>query len=106
MSPTVMESQNLPNFNILDVDSRICNFEWILHNDRRKIYDPISKKELIEYRRNGKRWENNQSVQLQKEEFGNLLDIIPLLLDYVGNFEKTCILIDECTVKIERAETE
>ena len=50
--------------------------------------------------------EKNQSVQLEKEEYGKLIEKVPPLLDYVGTFEKTCILIDERTVKNERAEIE
>ena len=38
ISLTVIESQNLPNLQNLDVDSQISHFEWILHNGRRKIH--------------------------------------------------------------------
>ena len=35
---TIIESQNLSNLRNLDVDSQISHFEWILHNDRKKIH--------------------------------------------------------------------
>ena len=38
ISLTIIESQNLPNLQNLDVDSQISHFEWILHNGRRKIH--------------------------------------------------------------------
>ena len=36
-SLTIIESQNLPNLQNLDVDSQLSHFEWTLHNGRRKI---------------------------------------------------------------------
>ena len=110
ISLTIIESQNLPNLQKLDVDSQISNFEWILHNSRRKIHigyrsDTI-KIELVEYRRNENQWKNNQSLQLQREEYDKLLDMVPSLLGYVETFKKSCIIIDECTVKNECTEIE
>ena len=62
ISLTVIKSQNLPvivsqNLLIFYVDSQISNFEWTLHNGRKKIqigYRSDTKKlVLVEYRRNG-----------------------------------------------------
>ena len=68
---TIIEYQNLTNLQNLDVDSQISHFEWTLHNGRRKIhigYRSVTKKiDLVEYRRNGNQWKNNQSLQLQRE---------------------------------------
>ena len=36
ISLIIIESQNLPNLQDLEVDSQISHFEWILHNGRRK----------------------------------------------------------------------
>ena len=113
ISLTIIESQNLPNLQNLDVDSQISHFEWTLHNGRRNDskkmianrYD--SKKiDLVEYRRNGNQWKNNQSLQLQREEYDKILDMLPSLLGYVETFKKSCIIIDECTVENERKEIE
>ena len=46
--------------------------------------------------------ENNQSLQPQREEYDKLLDRLPSLLGYVNTFKKSCIIIDESTVEIER----
>ena len=89
----------------MDVDSQISHFEWTLHNGRRKIHigyrSDTKKIDLVEYRRNG-----NQSLQLQREEYDRLLDMLPSLLGYVEIFKKSCIIIDECTVENERTEIE
>ena len=103
ISLTIIESQNLPNLQNLDVDSQISHFEWTLHNGRRKIHieyrSDIKKIDLLEYRKNGNQWKNNQSLQLQREEYDKLLDMLPSLLGYVETFKKSCIIIDECTVE-------
>ena len=55
---TFIESQILPNLPSLDVDSQISQFEWTMHNGRRKFSHKIQIRyqkriELIEYRRHG-----------------------------------------------------
>ena len=109
-SLTIIESQNLPNLQNLDVDSQKSHFEWTLHNGRRKMHigyrSDTRKIDLVEYRRNGIQWKNNQSFQLQREEYDKLLDMLPSLLGYVESFKKSCVIIDECTVEKERTEIE
>ena len=110
LSLTVLESQNLPKLQDLDTESQISQFEWTLHNGRRKIFlsyrSDIKKIDLIEYRRKGNTWKNNQNFQLERKEYDNLVDFIPSVLSYVETFKKTCIIIDECTVENERSEIE
>ena len=110
VSLTLIESQNLPNLQNLDVDSQISHFEWTLHNCRRKIHigyrSDTKKNDLVEYRRSGNQWRNNQSLQLQREEYDKLLDMLPSLLGYVETFKKSCIIIHECAVENERTEIE
>ena len=92
----------------LDTESQISQFEWTLHNGRRKIFlnyrSDIKKIDLIEYRRKGNTWKNNQKFQLKKEEYDKLVDFIPSVLSYVETYKKTCIITDECTVENERSE--
>ena len=110
ISLTIIESQNLPNLQNSDINSQISHFEWILHNGRRKIHighrSDTKKIELEEYRRNGNQWKNNQTLQLQREEYDKLLDMLPSVLGYVETFKKFCIIIDECTVENQRLEFE
>ena len=107
---TVLEPQNLPKLQDLDTESQISQFEWTLHNGRQQFFlnyrSDIKKIDLIEYRRKGNTWKNNQKFQLEKKEYDNLVDFIPSLLSYVETFKKTCIIIDECTVEKERSEIE
>ena len=109
-SLTVLESQNLPKLQDLDTESQISQFEWTLHNGRQKIFlsyrSDIKKIDLIEYRRKGNTWKNNQNFQLEKKEYDNLVDFIPSVLSDVETFKKTCIIIDECTVENERSDIE
>ena len=76
--------------------------------ERRKLFlnyrSDIKKIDLIEYRRKGNTWKNNQRFQLEEEEYDKLVDFIPSVLSYVKTFKKTCIIIDECTVENERSE--
>ena len=94
----------------LDADSQVSQFEWTLHDGRRKIHvgyrSETEKIDLVEYRRNENQWKNNQSLQLKREEYDKLLDMLPSLLGYVKTFKKSCIIIDECAVENERTETE
>ena len=50
----------------------------------------IPKKGLKEYRRNGNHWKHNQLLQLQKEHYDKMLDILPTLISYVQLFKETC----------------
>ena len=81
-----------------------------MHNGRQKVFlsyrSDIKKIDLIESRRKGNTWKNNQKFQLEKEEYDKLVDFIPSVLSYVETFKKTCIIIDECTVENKRSEIE
>ena len=110
ISLTILESQSLTNLPNLDVDTQISHFEWTLHNGRRKIHtgdrSDTKKIELIDYQKIGNQWNNNQFLQLQREEYDKLLDIHPSLLGYVETYKKSSIINDECTVENERTEFE
>ena len=38
LSLTVLQSQNLPKLQDLDAESQISQYEWTLHNGRRKVF--------------------------------------------------------------------
>ena len=109
-SLTVLESQNLPKLQNLETESQISQFEWTLHNERRKVFlsyrSDIKKIDLIEYRRKGNILKNNQKFQFEKKEYDNLVDFILSVLSCVETFKKNCIIIDECTVENEHSEIE
>ena len=80
-SLTVLESQNLPNLHDLDTESIIYQFDWSLHNGRRKTFpsyrSDIQKIDLFEYRRKGNTWKNNQKIQIKNSSIINLLILYP-----------------------------
>ena len=43
----------------------------------------------------------NPFLQLQREEYEKLPDVVPSLLGYVETSNNSCIIIEECTVKNE-----
>ena len=87
-----MKPQILPKLQDLDTGSQNFQFEWTLHNGRRKIFlsyrSDFKQIDLREYRRKGNTWENNQKFQLEKEEYDKLVDFIPSTLSYVETFKK------------------
>ena len=90
----------------MNTDSQFSQFEWTLHIERRKIFQILPKKFLIEYRRKGNNWKNNQKFQLEKKEYDKQFDFIPSVLSYLKTFKKTFIIDDECAVETERSEIE
>ena len=38
LSLTILESQNLPKWQDLDTELQISQFEWSLHNGRRRVF--------------------------------------------------------------------
>ena len=98
---TILESQNLPKLGEIDKKSQISNFEWTLHNGRRKICieyrNDLKKITLIEFQRKGVQWTKKESLSLDEQEYSKLLETIPQILFYVSTFKKTCIHLDEST---------
>ena len=95
----------------MNVNSQTSLFERTLHNGRNKIYtgyrtDTKKKTEITENHRKGNEWKINPLLQLEREDYDKLVDINPSSLGYVETFKKSCIIIDEGTVEIERTEIE
>ena len=100
-SYTVLEAQNFPNLDSLDVESQISEFKWVIHNGlRRTTLTYRSDKQEIsisQHRWNGYQWSFLTKIDLKKEEYKNLVDHLPTLLSYIENYKKTCIILDETT---------
>ena len=83
ISLTIIESQNLPNLQNLDVDSQISLFEWTLHNGRRKIHigyrSDTKKIDLVEYRRNEI---NGKIINLYNYKEKNMINYLICFLHY------------------------
>ena len=100
-SYAVLEEQNFPNLDNLDVESQISEFKWAIHNGLRRttITSRSDKQEssISQHRWNGYQWSFLTKIDLKKEEYKNLVDHLPTLLSNIENYKKTCIILDETT---------
>ena len=100
-SDIVLESQNFPKLENLDIESQISEFKWVIHNGLRRtslIYRSDRQQVTIsQHRWNGYQWIFLTNIALKKEEYQNLLEHLPTLLSYIEKFKKTCIDMDEGT---------
>lgn len=98
---TILEYQNLPDIDNLDIDQQISNFNWTLHNGRRKIcINYRSDQDLISlsvYKLKKDQWIIHQEIGLKLKEYNTLLNKRQSLLCYVGLFTKKCIFLEEET---------
>ena len=100
-SYTVLEAQNFPKLENLDIESQISEFKWVIHNGLRRtslIYRSDKQQVTIsQHRWNGYQWSFLTNIELKKVEYENLLEHLPTLLSYIEKFKKTCIDMDEGT---------
>ena len=90
-SYTVIEAQNFPKLEILDIESQISEFKWVIHNGLRRtslIYRSDKQQVTIsQHRWNGYQWSFLTNIELKKEEYENLLEHLPTLLSYIEKFK-------------------
>ena len=98
---TVLEAQNFPTLENLDIESQISEFRWVIHNGlrRTRVLYRSDKQQVTTSQR---RWNGYQrsfltNIELKKEEYENLLDHLPTILSYIEKFRKTCNDMDEGT---------
>ena len=100
-SYTVLEAQNFPKFENLDIESQILEFKWVIHNRLRRtsiIYRSDKQQVTItQHRWNGYQWSFLTNIELKKEGYAILLEHLPTFLSYIEKFKKTCIDMDEGT---------
>ena len=100
-SYTALEAQNFFNLDNLDVESQISEFKWVIHNGlRRTTLTYRSDKQEVsisQHRWNGYQLSFLRKIDLKKEEYKNLVDYLPILLSYIENYKKTCIILDGTT---------
>ena len=100
-SYAVLEAQNFPKLENLDIESHISEFKWVIHNGLRRttlIYRSDRQQVTIsQHRCNGYQWSFLTNIELKKEEYENSLEHLPTLSSYIEKFKKTCIDMDEGT---------
>ena len=98
---SVLEAQNFPKLENLDIESQISEIKWVIHTGIRRtglIYRSDKQQVTIsQHRWNGYQWSFLTNIELKKEEYENLLEHLPALLSYIEKFKKTCIDMDEGT---------
>ena len=98
-SYTVLEAQNLPKLENLNIDTQISEFKWVIHNGLRRtslLYRSDKQQVTIsQHRWNGYQWSFLTNIELKNEENENLLEHLPTHLSHIKNFKKTCIDMDE-----------
>ena len=98
---SVLEAQNFPKLENLDIESQISEFKWVIHNALRRtspVYRSDKQQVIIsQHRWSGYQWSFLTNIELKKEEYENLLDHLPATLSYIEKFKKTCIDMDEGT---------
>ena len=94
-SYTVLEAQNFPNLDNLDVESQISEFKWVIQNGlRRTTLTYRSDKQEIsisQHRWNGYQWSFLTKIDLKKGEYKNLVDHLPTLLSYIENYKRLAL---------------
>ena len=91
-SYTVLEAQNFPKLENLDIDSQISEFKWVIHNGLRRtslIYRSDRQQVTTsQHLWNGYQWSFLTNIELKKkEEYENLLEHLPTLLFYIEKFK-------------------
>ena len=97
-SYTVFEAANFPKIYKLDSESNFSELKWVIHNGLRRttlIYQSDKQEiSISQHRWNGVQWSFLTKIELEKEEYKNLLEHLPDLLSYVETFKKTSITLD------------
>ena len=77
-SYTVLEAQNFPKLENLDIESQISEFKWAIHNALRRtslIYRSDKQQvNISQHRWNGYQWRFLTNIEFKKEEYESLLE--------------------------------
>ena len=92
-SYTVLEAQNFPKLENLDVEFQISEFKFFIYNRlcRTSLIYCSDKQQVTisKHSWNGYQWSFLTNIELKKEEYENLLENFPTLLSFFEKFKKT-----------------
>ena len=98
-SYTVLEALNFPRIDKFDSESNFSDLKWIIHHGLRRaflIYQSDRQEiSISKHHWNGVQWRFLTKIELKKEEYKKLLELLPDLLSYVEAFKKTSITLDK-----------
>ena len=99
---TVVEMQQLPDFEKTDSKEETSCLKWTIYNGRRKVcvnfQTDTDKLNNVDYRYQNSLYLKDNEVDLKLTEYQVLLAKRVYLLSYIDIFCKRCIVLDERTV--------
>ena len=99
---TVVETQQLPDYEKSDSKDEISHLKWTFYNGRRKIcinfQTDTDKVNIVVYRYRNSAYLKDTEMDLKLTEYKKLLAKRVYLLSYIDIFYKRCIVLDGTTV--------
>ena len=104
ITPTLVETQQLPDIEKADSKDEIFCLKWTIYNGRRKLcinfQSDTDKVNIVVYRYQNNTYLKETEKDLKLTEFKKLLAKRVYLLSDIDIFYKRCIVLDETTVHI------
>ena len=99
---TLVETQQMPDIQKVDLKDEISCLKWTIHNGRRKVcinfQTDTDKVSIVVYRYRKSTYLKDIEMDLKLTEYKKLLAKRVYLLSYIDIFYKRCIVLDETTV--------
>ena len=99
---TLVETQQLPIIEKVDLKDENSCLKWTIYNGRRKVcinfQTDTDKVNIVVYRYRNNTYLNDTELELKLTEYEKLIAKRVYLLSYIDIFYKRCILLDETTV--------
>ena len=99
---TLVETQQLPDFEKVDSKDEISCSKWTIYNGRRKVcinfQTDADKVNIVVYRYRNNTYLEDTEMDLKFSEYKKLLAKRVYFLSYIDIFYKQCIVLDETTV--------
>ena len=101
-TPTLVETQQLPDIEKVDSEAEISCLKWTIYNDRRNLciifQTDTDKLNVVVYRHQNNTYLKVAEMELKLTEYKELLAKPVYLFSYIDIFYKRCIVLDETTV--------
>ena len=99
---TLLETQQLPDNEKIDLKDEISCLNWTIYNGRRKVcinfQTDTDKVNIVVYRYRNSTYLKDTEMDLKLTEYKKLVAKRVYLLSYIDIFYKRCIVLDETTV--------
>ena len=99
---TLVQTQQLPDFEKTDSREEISRLKWTIYNGRRKVcinfQTDTDKANIVVYRYRNITYLKDTEMDIKLTEYRKILAKRVYLLSYIDIFYKRCIVLDETTV--------